>query len=81
MAIRNFFTYTEVYVPKAVKRRYQMIAEEIMTFNPRTPIEDGDDVATLVLTEFARQHFEESTKAVVNLIRQHPDDSSLLRLL
>jgi hypothetical protein len=58
-----------------------MIAEELAVLNPKTPIEDGDDVAALVLAEFARQHFEESTKAVVGLIRNNPDDSSLLRLL
>lgn len=81
MAVRRLFGYRTVFVPSPIMRRMDMIAEELAVLSPRTPIEDGEDVAAVVLAEFARQHFEESTKSVVQLVRQHPDDRSLFRLL
>lgn len=81
MAVRRLFGYRTTFIPTPIMRRMDMIAEELAVLNPKTPIEDGEDVAAIILAEFARQHFEESTKAVVNLVRQHPDDTSLYRLL
>lgn len=49
MAVRRLVGYRDVFISKPIMRRMDMIAEELAVLNPKTPIEDVDDVAALVL--------------------------------
>ena len=65
----NYWTAESVYVPRAVYRRLKMLAEEINTLDGHVDIENVDELVAEILTEYCRQHFEESTKAVAQMFK------------
>ncbi len=83
----GFWTQAVISVPKVTFRRFVMLAAELYYLNYDKELsgseaqEEAEKIILNVLDEYIRQHFEESTRFAVNLLRKHPDDSSLLRLL
>jgi hypothetical protein len=83
----GFWSDQIISIPKVTFRRFCWLAEELyyLTYDEELSGSEARDEAEKiiinVLDEYVRQHFEESTKLAVNLLRKHPDDRSPLQLL
>lgn len=58
-----------VFVRRSVKRRLEEVAEELSLHTRKEW--DADSLASAVLEEFCRIHFEDSTRAAVKIIRNY----------
>ncbi len=73
----SIFKDVTVYIPKVVYRRFEMMTEEIHYLNDESGLsrielaDETEKIITNVLTEYVRQHFEESTKAAVQMAIGH----------
>jgi hypothetical protein len=82
----GFWSDAVISVPQVTFRRFCWLAEELYyleydeALSGRDAKEKAEEMMRYVLDEYVRQHFEESTRLVVNLLRRHPHDSSQLRL-
>jgi len=46
-----------------------MLVDEMDVLGSHVEIEDANELAVHILTEYCRQHFEESTKAVAKMFK------------